>query len=99
MKNSDVSADAREELEQAAEGVYSAHAASDPSELDVIQPLEEPSETDEDLCEQCAGICFDEEKIRESMNESPPWAPNSTLVLAFDEVNKECNLCRLFLKT
>ncbi|KAJ4364655.1 hypothetical protein N0V83_009252 [Neocucurbitaria cava] len=86
MEKSDVSADAREELEPAPESVYSAHAASDPSELDVVQPLAETSETDEDLCEECAGICFDEEKIRARMDDSV----DMICIHIFDEIHEEC---------
>lgn len=102
IANSDVSDDAREELESVAERVYSAHAASDPSELDLVQPLAEPSETDEDLCERCAGICFDEEKIRARMEETQKFLPglrhDSIHIGSVYSLHGDCKLCRMFQK-
>ncbi|KAF1850740.1 HET-domain-containing protein [Cucurbitaria berberidis CBS 394.84] len=74
----------------------SAHAPSNPSELDAVElSVSGSSKGGEDLCEECATICFDEETIMSQMSS----LQSSKYIHGFVKLDEKCMLCDLFRKT
>src|SRR4051794_20477441 len=70
----------------------SAHAASDPAEIDVAT-----GENEERLCSKCASACFDAARIRRDMN---PFSQKLLIhTITERDMDPTCRLCRLFRKT